>query len=155
VRTFVFAALTVIVIAAPVLAQPAPPPPDQARICFYRLPAGSGTPIWTAVYLNGRHVGDSGPGSYFWRDVPPGRYEVTLRSQGKYPGQFQAATARAGETVYVRIASIDYFDFAGGGLNLGGGNIAPGGVSSTPTFADQIMDPVQARREMAGLSPAE
>jgi len=152
-RKLLLAALLSAIAAATAIAQPAPPP-DKARIYFYRLPAGSSTPIWTVVYLNGASVGDSSPGTYFWRDVPPGTYEITLRSQGKYPGQFQTATARAGETLYVRIASIDYFDFAGGGLNLGGGNVAPGGVSSTPTFADQIVAPEQARREMARLSAA-
>ena len=158
-RKLIAATLIGIGLAGPVLAQPAAPPPapDRARIYFYRPVSGVATPIWTAVYLNGQQVGDSGPGLYFFRDVPPGSYEITLRSQGLYPGQFQTATVRAGDTVYVRVSSINYFGLSGGGVSFNGGGafMSGGSLYSEPTFADQIMDPVQARREMAGLSPAE
>jgi len=156
-KRFAAALLALFLLAPVAFAQPASPPsPDKARVFFYRLPPQGGTMIWTAVYLNGEHVGDSGAGSYFWRDVPPGSYEITLRSQGTLPGQFQTATVRAGDTVYVRITSLNYFGLAGGGVGFAGGGafMSSGALYSAPTFADQIIDPVQARQEMANLQPA-
>ena len=49
--------------------------PDQARLYFYRGLAPYGTMIWTAVYLNGAHIGDSGPAGdgVTFRPVPRSR----------------------------------------------------------------------------------
>ncbi len=81
----------------------APPPAHDGRIYFYRAEGPYQAQSWTTVYLNDRAVGEAAPSSAFYRDVPPGQYNITVRSRGLYPGQFKSVTLDPGQTLYVRI----------------------------------------------------
>jgi hypothetical protein len=73
--------------------------PDQARIYVYRSGSMLGAAIQPKVMLNGRHVGESKPGGFFFVDVAPGPVEVTTTSEVEKKLTF---TAEAGQTRYVR-----------------------------------------------------
>jgi len=84
-----------------------------ARIYFYRdyEPYESLSQPW--IYLNGSRVGASVPGGIFYRDVPPGPYEITVDSTGIYPNQFKSLTLQPGQTLYVKIESLrNWYDGA-------------------------------------------
>jgi hypothetical protein len=49
-----------------------PPPADKARLYIYRDATVYGSQLWTAVSLDRARVGDSAPGTVFYRDVAPG-----------------------------------------------------------------------------------
>ena len=95
---------------------PASVPPLQgnlARIYFYRdyEPYESLSEPW--IYLNGSRAGASIPGGIFYRDVPPGPYEITVDSTGIYGNQFKSLTLQAGQTLYVKIESLrNWYDGA-------------------------------------------
>ncbi len=117
-----------------------PLPPGEARIYFYRAEGPYQTQTWTTVYLNGRAAGDAAPQTVFYRDVPPGQYEITLRSIGLYPFQFKSVALDAGQTLYVRIESIR-------SVNKGlGAKRAPA------AFVVQPVDPATGRREIENLA---
>jgi len=122
--------------AAPVVA--APPPADKTRLYIYRDAAIYGSQEWTAVSLNGMKIGDSAPGTVFYRDVAPGTYEVEVRSDSLYPGQFKTARFAAGSIIFARIE--DYRGFGNSGF----------GVART-TFAVAIIDPAIAANEIGQL----
>lgn len=54
---------------------------DKGRIYFYRSGTMFGSAIQPSVNLNGVVVGDSKPGGFFYVDVPPANYEVTLSTE--------------------------------------------------------------------------
>jgi len=54
---------------------------DKARIYFYRPEKIIGSGIRPSVFLNGNVVGPSTPGGFFFVDIPPGPYEVTMTSE--------------------------------------------------------------------------
>src|SRR5215469_15717514 len=60
--------------------------PQQGRIWFYRevdtADANTATPY---VRLNGAIAGVPEPGGAFYRDVPPGSYQITVDSEGNSP----------------------------------------------------------------------
>jgi hypothetical protein len=124
-----------------------------ARIFFYRLQEPTQSQSWTSVSLNEEKVGDSAPGTYFYRDVAPGTYTVKLRSERTYDDQFQTVTVRPGSATYVKIYLPE-------GLGMMGvGNYWDGTLSVMPrlyqqnTFADQIVSPAFAQQEMVTLRP--
>lgn len=88
--------------------------PTQARLVFYRT---ANSPydglIWTEVALNGIPVGDSGPGTVFYRDVPPGTYFITARSGQPYPNQFKTVVLEPGTTMFVRVETKPYWGQTG------------------------------------------
>ncbi len=116
-----------------------PPAAGMARLYFFRDLAPYDKPIWTAVSLNRRRVGDSAPGTVFYRDVPPGTYEIEVRSDELYPDQFKTVTVRAGSVVYAKIQLLPHWGATGWGN---------GGT----TFIVSIADPATARREIAALA---
>jgi hypothetical protein len=68
-------------------------PPDEARIWFYRgyePPSGGANyspASIPAIVANGTYVGPAPSGSVFYRDVPPGHYDITIPNPGgaQYP----------------------------------------------------------------------
>ena len=81
----------------------APLSADRARVYVYRDLNPYDTPVWTAVSLNGEKVGDSAPGTVFYRDVMPGTYEIEVRSDMLYPNQFKTVALAPGSTVFAKI----------------------------------------------------
>ena len=61
---------------------------------------------WRQVYLNGKPSGESRPGTVFYRDVPPGRYDLTIQTDRYYPNQFKTVVMGAGETFYINIDTL-------------------------------------------------
>lgn len=55
--------------------------PDNGRVVFYRSGTMFGSGIQPNVNLNGKVVGESKPGGFFYLDVPPGDYEVVLSTE--------------------------------------------------------------------------
>ena len=111
-------------------------PPARARIFFYRDYEPYESLSRPYVLLNGEVAGISEPGGVFYRDVAPGRYVVSVKSNTFYPGQEKTVDARGGETAYVKVESIKSY-------NSGNSNYEP------DTFAVVIVDPAQAQREIA------
>jgi hypothetical protein len=111
---------------AEVAAQLPPVPPDRARIFFYRdyEPYESlGRPY---VLLNGEVAGISEPGGVVYRDVPPGRYVASVKSNTFYPDKDKALDLGPGQTAYVKVASIRSYN-----------------------SGDNTYDPAQAQRDIA------
>lgn len=75
------------------------PPPDLARIYFYRQAAPLLLALEPEVIVNGRSVGSLGMGEVFFRDAKPGRYEVFLEDDVGHVIELQLAP---GEIGYVR-----------------------------------------------------
>ena len=74
-------------------------PADKGRIYFYRESAFMGNLITPDIVVNGKTVGTSNPGTFFYVDREPGDYQVfcgmgTLNQTG--------FTLAAGQDVYVR-----------------------------------------------------
>ncbi len=114
-----------------------PPATGTARLYFYREFTPYGSPVWTAVSLNGRRVGDSAPGTVFYRDVPPGTYEIEVRSEKLYPNQFKTIAVQPGSTTFVKIQEQPHW---GQGRSWQG-----------TTFVVLIVDPALGARETAAL----
>jgi hypothetical protein len=82
----------------------------QARLIFYRTASSPYDGLdWTTVSLNGIAVGDSGPGTVFYRDLAPGTYEIAVRSEQLYPHQFKTVALAPGSTTFVRIEINPYW----------------------------------------------
>ena len=121
---------------ADVAAQLPPVPADRARFFFYRdyEPYESlGRPY---VTLNGEVAGISEPGGVFYRDAPAGSYLIAVRSNTPYPDQDKTVTAAAGQTFYVKVASIKGYD-------------SGDSMYDPDTFAVVIADPASGQRDIA------
>jgi Protein of unknown function (DUF2846) len=122
---------------------PLPPPsPGTARLIFYRPIVYYGPMQWRMVYLNGSPAGMSQPGAVFYRDVAPGRYDLTMQTEGYYPGQFKTVTARAGETFYVDIDTLPRPACNRGGVLV---------ECDNATFIMTIVDPARGFAAIQGL----
>ena len=110
----------------------------QGRIFFYRELGLYDPPDWTAVSLNGSQIGQSRPGAAFYRDVAPGTYEITVRSEGLYPDQFKRVVLAAGDTVFAKIHALRGYEESAT-------------ESTEVAFAVTIVDPAVAQGEMARL----
>jgi len=119
-------------------------PQGAARIYFYRWLEPYETLAATPAMLNGTPVGVTRIGTIFYRDVAPGRYTISVRSQGLYPNQFKTVTIAAGQTMYVRIESLRTWVICGG-------SVEGGSSSCGDTFTVEIIDPAVAQAEMSGL----
>jgi len=118
----------------------AAPPAGMARFYFFRSGSAYDSQQWTAVSLNRQKVGDSAPGSVFYRDVPPGRYEIEVRSDKLYPNQFRTVVVAPGSTTYVAVQNLPHWSQCGWG-------------TQGTTFAVSIADPALAARAIAELCP--
>ncbi len=76
-----------------------PVPANKARIYFYRPDTMFGAAITSDITLNGRVVGRSERGSFFYVDETPGKCLVSTSTEVEKQLTF---TAAAGETRYVR-----------------------------------------------------
>jgi hypothetical protein len=138
--------------SAPVVAVPAimplmmrPADPTLARIYFFRDYDNAGTMEWTSIELNGRKVGDIGQGAYFYRDVMPDTYTVTVRSEGIHSDQFATVTVLRGSTTFIQIFTSDFYAAQ---------PITSIFRSSGPaTFGDVVIPPGLALERMAKLHP--
>jgi hypothetical protein len=76
-----------------------PPPPELARIYFYRQAQPLMVALVPDVIVNGKAVGDLSLGEVFFRDAKPGRYRVFLSGDPEHVVELSLA---AGETGFVR-----------------------------------------------------
>lgn len=90
------------------------PPPGYARIWLYRDYQPYISLKRPYVRFNGRIVGVSEPGGTFYRDVLPGRYDITVDSQGQDAHQFARATVAAGQQIYAEVDALRFSNCAGG-----------------------------------------
>jgi hypothetical protein len=91
----------------PTLSGPLPPqPPETARLIFYRTLAYYDTTAMSTIYLNGTATGVSQVGAVLYRDVAPGRYDLSVFSPRPYPDQFKTVVVKAGDAFYVRIDTL-------------------------------------------------
>ena len=125
---------------APVAAQVASPaPPGAARIWFYRTYEPYVARNMAAVSLNGALIGYAQPeGGAFYRDVPPGRYHVTVGSQGQDVNQDAWIDIGPGQQAYVKVLGTDNWD-------AGGDNM----IYSRDVFYARLMPPQIAQAEIA------
>jgi hypothetical protein len=72
---------------------------DQGRVFFYRSSSMFGAALQPSIYLNGKEVGSSKPGGFFYRDVPAGNYTVTTATEVEKQLTFTVAPK---ETKYVK-----------------------------------------------------
>ena len=81
-----------------------PIPPQQGRVWFYReVDTADQDSTTTYVRLNGAIAGVPEQGGAFYHDVPPGRYQITVDSEGMSPSPSRDAALVAGEQIYARI----------------------------------------------------
>ncbi|MBV8120908.1 MAG: hypothetical protein JO081_13345, partial [Alphaproteobacteria bacterium] len=73
------------------------------RIWIFRTDLPEITRETPYVRINGQIVGVALLGRAFYRDVPPGNYEVTVDSRGVAPSQFAHFGLAPGQTAYVAI----------------------------------------------------
>ncbi|HJU14939.1 MAG TPA: hypothetical protein VJ770_00590 [Stellaceae bacterium] len=90
------------------------PPPGYARIWIYRYYEPYRSLATPYVRFNGRIVGVSRQGTAFYRDVPPGDYEVTVDSEGRDVHQFARIAVAPGQQVYIETEVSKYWDCGAG-----------------------------------------
>jgi hypothetical protein len=113
--------------------------PDMARLYVYRELDANGSLVWTEVMLDHRKIGDCGPGTVFYRDLPPGVYEIEVRSDQIYPGQFRTVRLTAGSRTFAEIQQAAYWG-------------DPSYESQGATFAVRIVEPSFGARQIEHLS---
>jgi len=115
-----------------------PVPAGAARIWIYR--DGGVYDDLDRPYLrfNGQMAGISEPNGAFYRDVPPGRYAVTVDSYGvPYPNQFAQVDLGAGQEAFIKVSSMR--------VKVGG----EAGVGSRALFFTQLVAAETARAAIA------
>jgi hypothetical protein len=83
-----------------------PVPPGAARIWVYRAYEPYTDKGLPAVSANGATLGYPEMGGAFFRDVPPGRYHVTVESYGVDVNQSAEADIAPGQEAYIKIVSL-------------------------------------------------
>jgi hypothetical protein len=104
----------------PGFAETAGPPPGYARIWIYRYDEPYVSLATPYIRFNGRIVGVSQPGGAFYRDVPPGEYDVTVDSEGRDVNQFANVAVIAGQQIYIQVQVSNTWECGGGGGSRGG-----------------------------------
>ena len=79
-----------------------PVPQYKGRVFIYRPHATFGDDIAAEIHVNGRTVGSSQAGGFFYVDVEPGQCTVATPAEVGEPLRF---TLLQGQTVYVRISA--------------------------------------------------
>jgi len=153
-RIFALALLAVAVFAGSARAQPFPGPasPGLARIYFYRtadIASASVVVRWTGVFIDGQKVGDLGASTFFYRDVPPGNYRVSVSSDQPHPDQFQYVLAAPNTTTFVRVFNVPAW---GAHVKTVGGLPQ---IVWPSVFGNRVTDPATAWAQMVNLSPAQ
>lgn len=72
---------------------------DQARVYFFRSSSMMGAAIQPEIRLDGKVVGESKPGGFFYADAAPGSHVASVSTETEKTLTF---TLAAGETKYVR-----------------------------------------------------
>jgi hypothetical protein len=117
--------------SAQAAAEPPPieaPPPELARIYFYRQAQPLMVALSPDVIVNGKAVGDLSLGEVFYRDARPGRYRVFLSGDPDHVVEFSLA---AGQIGFVRCT-----------LRIG--------LGSTRLSAETVAD-AEARQEIGNI----
>ena len=89
--------------------------PGLGRIWIYREYEPYLSLARPYVRLNGAIVGISNPGGAFYVDVAPGRYLVTVDSDGSDANQFVTVGLGAGQQAFVKVICDINWDSGGGG----------------------------------------
>ena len=77
-----------------------PIPPQQGRVWFYReVDTADQNTTTPYVRLNGAIAGVPEQGGAFYRDVSPGRYQITVDSEGMSPSPSRDVALVAGEQI--------------------------------------------------------
>lgn len=150
-RIILLALLAVTIVAGSALAQtfPGPSTPTQARIYFYRTADIANQVVrWTGVFINDQKVGNLDASTYFYRDVPPGSYRISVSSDVPYQDQYQNITVAANSTTFVRV-----FNVPGYGVQISTG--VPPQVYWPSVFGNRVTDPAAAQAAMVGLTPVQ
>jgi hypothetical protein len=133
---------------------PGPASPGLARVYIYRDSGSYRNLEWTAVWFNGARVGDSAPGTYFYRDLQAGTYTIKVRSEGTNPDQETTVTVAPGSTTYIKVWAI--YDYARMVPVVRSPKLHFDGVQSPSAgnvFSEQVVDPVFAIPEISKLEP--
>ena len=99
----------------------------EGRVYLYRSNSMLGAAIQPTIMVNGKEVGSSQPGGFFYVDLPAGPVEVSTSTEVEKKATFMLA---AGETRYVRTAV---------GLGIFVGRVIPELVDAK-TGAEQIRE---------------
>ena len=75
----------------------------QGRIYFYQLASTNTDAAQPAILVDGRKVGRSRPGRFFFVDRPAGSHVLTIAPDRKDPGAAIKPDLASGQTVYVRV----------------------------------------------------
>src|SRR5487761_688353 len=112
--------------------------PDKARLYVYRALNPNDSLLWTTVSLDRRPIGALGPGTVFYRDLPPGMYEIEVQSDQLYPGQFKTVRLVAGSRTYAEIQQQPFWG-------------TPSYEWQGSTFLVAIVNPVVGARQIERL----
>jgi hypothetical protein len=124
--------------AAPTSTPVPPIPPGHARIWIYRDYEPSESLNMTAVSINGAVTGYAQPGGgVFYRDVPPGRYLVSVESYGRDTNQSTNLLLAASQVAYIKIESLRAWSSTGERTSI-----------ERDTFYARLVAPQLARVEM-------
>jgi len=115
-----------------------PVPAGLARFYVLRDPTFYDSQAWTAVSLNGDVVGSSAPGTFFYRDVAPGTYNVEARSDKLYPDQMKTVVVKPGAATFVKVYNLPHW-----------GQSARQWTGTT--FTVEIIDPAIGQAEIGRL----
>ena len=85
-------------------------PPNAGRVVIFRANAPYESLARPYVRLNGEIAGISEPGGSFYRDVPPGEYQVTVDSFGQDVYQFAQIKLSPGQTSFVRVDAAPFWE---------------------------------------------
>ena len=128
---------------ATTLVGPLPPqPPGTARLVFYRTLEYYDTTAMSTVYLNGTAAGVSQVGAVLYRDVPAGRYDLSVFSPRPYPDQFKTVVVKAGDVFYVRIDALP---------KQSCGRFTAADACYADTFIVVVVDPAIGSQQIQGL----
>jgi hypothetical protein len=84
-----------------------PIPAGEARIWIYRNDGPTDSQNRPYLRLNGEVAAISEPNGAFFRDLPPGRYTVSVDSYGApFSNQFAVVDLDAGQTAFVQVLSM-------------------------------------------------
>ena len=116
-----------------------PPPAGMARVFVYRDVGSYQDLSWVPVSFNGGDIGAVGPGKVLMRDVAPGTYTISAKSDGLWPDQDKTVIVAPGQTIYTKIESLRSLDPT---------RDRPAWLI---TYVVQLVDTVTGRREIGGL----
>jgi len=102
---------------------------DEGRVFFYRSNSMLGAAIQPTVYMDGKEVGSSKPGGFFFVDAKPGNHEVATSTEVEKKLTF---TLERGQTRYVRTTIS---------MGILAGRVQP-----------ELVDEAEGRKELAEMS---